>query len=130
MKQTRDSVLLPPGPPGRARPPRGAHLDSSEDTGFSTELLRSQGFRPASASSFQGQRASGLGGLPLPLPPPWQDPRCCRHRARREGLPRVELKPGLEMAQLSPHVALTQDTSSCASDPADFAVWPSFKSSH
>lgn len=41
---------------GAARASPGpAHLDSNEDTGFSTELLRSQGFRPASVKSRQDE---------------------------------------------------------------------------
>lgn len=59
------------GPAGLAVPPRGAaHLDSSEDTGFSTELLRSQGFRPVSVNSYRGQGASELGDLSVATFPP------------------------------------------------------------
>lgn len=42
----------------------------------------------------------------------------------------MELKPGLEKALLSPPVTLAQDTSSCSLDPADFDVWPRFRSPH
>lgn len=41
-------------PGRRASLPGAAHLDSKEDTGFSAELLRSQGFRPASVGSRHG----------------------------------------------------------------------------
>lgn len=60
--------------------PRAAHLDSNEDTGFSTELLRSQGFRPASVNSDSTRRASALGGrsgAPSPCPcPTWRVQSC------------------------------------------------------
>lgn len=63
------SVAASAPPASRLRPPRAAHLDSNEDTGFSTELLRSQGFRPASVNSFYGRRVSGLRGIPVsPIP--------------------------------------------------------------
>lgn len=40
----RDSMAIPPA----TGTPRAAHLESNEDTGFSTELLLSQGFFPES----------------------------------------------------------------------------------
>lgn len=53
-------MAWPPRPPDAAlEPSQGAHLDSSEDTGFSTELLRSQGFRPASVKSPHGREPQG-----------------------------------------------------------------------
>ncbi|EPQ14946.1 hypothetical protein D623_10025335 [Myotis brandtii] len=57
MKQTREWAPWRPRPHRRRSSSlRGAaHLDSNEDTGFSTELLRSQGFRPASVKSGQDE---------------------------------------------------------------------------
>lgn len=58
---------------GVARASGAAHLDSKEDTGFSAEPLRSQGFRLASVGSWHGRSASGLGARPWPRAP--QHPR-------------------------------------------------------
>lgn len=57
MKQTCEWAPWQPRPHRwRSLSLRGAaHLDSNEETGFSTELLRSQGFRPASAKSCQNE---------------------------------------------------------------------------
>lgn len=51
--------------PGAAWASGAAHLDSEEDTGFSAEPLRSQGFRLASVG---GRSASGLGVCRGPAP--------------------------------------------------------------
>ena len=43
----------------RSSLPGPAHLDSNADTGFSTELLRSQGFRPASVNHVMDEEPQG-----------------------------------------------------------------------
>lgn len=66
MKQTCEPAPKPNHETCFLARPRTAHLDSNEDTGFSTELLRSQGFRPASANSVhERSELRGLSDTPL-----------------------------------------------------------------
>lgn len=106
----------PPGPSDAWRGlPGAAHLDSKEDTGFSAELLRSQGFRPASVGSGHGRSLRAGGGAQSLAPRP---------------SPLAGGLHGVCMALLSPRGCPTQDASSRSLDLLDLDLCPGCKSSH
>lgn len=96
--------------PGAAWASGAAHLDSEEDTGFSAEPLRSQGFRLASVG---GRSASGLGVCrgPAPHSIPGRRPR---PGSRGPGGPR---RPAT-------CVSPTQDGSPCSRNSVDLVSSP------